>query len=496
MSMPDVSVIGTIRSSHIFLTKVTIIYMSYSPVGASNMQSSNKLPETSVPIDLQSLVDSHEQPFVVIDRDYQIVAINRAYEKKFGVSRHKAVGLPCYRVSHGSDAPCHESGEDCPHVNLFEIGKTDSCLHVHYDADNRMCQVRVSAYPLRGSNGELYMGELIQQISAPEERRTNGRRMVGQTLPFLACMDQLKMVATAQAPVLLQGETGTGKELAAHFIHSHSERRDQPFLTVDCTVLTESLFETEVFGHVRGSFTGSVEDRVGLYEQADGGTLFLDEVGELPLQQQAKLLRVLESGQFRRVGGRGYRKADVRIICATNRHLWERVTDGQFREDFYYRIACLAVRLPPLRERLDDIGLLAVDLLELISRTMPCDFTLSPDAVEQLKQYHYPGNVRELRNILFIAATQCKDGDINAETIDSVMRIHSQSQVRQKPAQQTASVTPAVVTEDKPASLNDLEAKHITGLLAEHNGNRRLVAQALGVSERTLYRKIKKYGLE
>jgi len=459
------------------------------------MQSSNKLPETSVPIDLQSLVDSHEQPFVVIDRDYQIVAINRAYEKNFGVPRDKAVGLPCYKVSHGSDAPCHESGEDCPHANLFEIGKTDSCLHVHYDANNRMCQVRVSAYPLRGSNGELYMGELIQQISAPEERRTNGRRMVGQTQPFLACMDQLKMVATAQAPVLLQGETGTGKELAAHFIHNHSERRDQPFLTVDCTVLTESLFETEVFGHVRGSFTGSVEDRVGLYEQADGGTLFLDEVGELPLQQQAKLLRVLESGQFRRVGGRGYRKADVRIICATNRHLWERVTDGQFREDFYYRIACLAVRLPPLRERLDDIGLLAVDLLELISRTMPYDFTLSPDAVEQLKQYHYPGNVRELRNILFIASTQCKDGDINADTITDVMRIHSQSQEQHKPAQQMASVTPAVVTEDKPASLNDLEAKHITSLLAKHNDNRRLVAQALGVSERTLYRKIKKYGI-
>ena len=247
------------------------------------MQSQKKTSGISVPIELQSLVDTHEQPFVVIDRDYRIVAINRAYEKNFGVPRDRAVGMPCYKVSHGSDAPCHESGEDCPHVNLFEIGKTDSCLHVHYDGNNRMCQVRVSAFPLRGSDGELYMGELIQQLSGPEERRINGRRMVGQTPPFLACLDQLKMVAAAQAPVLLQGETGTGKELAAHFIHSHSERRDKPFLTVDCTVLTENLFETEVFGHVRGSFTGSVEDRIGLYEQADGGTLFLDEVGELPL---------------------------------------------------------------------------------------------------------------------------------------------------------------------------------------------------------------------
>jgi transcriptional regulator with GAF, ATPase, and Fis domain len=361
-----------------------------------------------------------------------------------------------------------------------------------------MCQVRVSAFPLRGADGELYMGELIQQISAPEERRVNGRRMVGQTPPFLACMDQLKMVAQAQAPVLLQGETGTGKELAAHFIHSHSERRDKPFLTVDCTVLTENLFETEVFGHVRGAFTGSIEDRIGLYEQADGGTLFLDEVGELPLAEQAKLLRVLETGQFRRVGGRGYRKSDVRIICATNRHLWEHVTDGQFREDFYYRIACLAVRLPPLRERLDDIGLLANDLLELVSRTMPQDFTLSPEAVEQLKHYDYPGNVRELRNILFIAATQSKHGEISASTVEEVMRVHSRSRVREKSVQVVdtgAGASAAAPAAGKPASLQELEAQHIGDLLEKHNGNRRLVAQELNISERTLYRKLKKYSL-
>ena len=462
------------------------------------MQPKKKESGLSIPFDLQSLVDSHQQPFVVIDRDYRIMAINRAYEKKFGVSSDNAVGLPCHKVSHGSDTPCHESGEDCPHANLFDIGKTDSCLHVHYDGDHRMCQVRVSAFPLRGSDGELYMGELIEQISAPEERRVNGRRMVGQTQPFLACMEQLKMVSMAQAPVLLQGETGTGKELAAQYIHSHSDRRDKPFLTVDCTVLTENLFETEVFGHVRGAFTGSVSDRIGLYEEANGGTLFLDEVGELPVIQQAKLLRVLESGQFRRVGGRGYRKSDVRIICATNRHLWERVTEGQFREDFYYRIACLAVRLPPLRERLDDIGLLAVDLLQLVSRTMPQDFTLTPDAIEQLKLYHYPGNVRELRNILFIAATQCKAGEIDADTVRQVMSVHSKSQVRHSTVQVRdggVEASPVAVLPEKSASLKDLESLHIAGLLEQHSGNRRLVAEALNISERTLYRKLKKYEL-
>jgi transcriptional regulator with GAF, ATPase, and Fis domain len=317
--------------------------------------------------------------------------------------------------------------------------------------------------------------------------------MVGKTPPFMACMDQLKMVAAAQAPVLLQGETGTGKELAANFIHGNSVRSEQPFLTVDCTVLTESLFESEVFGHARGAFTGSVGERVGLFEQANGGTLFLDEVGELPLSQQAKLLRVLESGQYRRVGGRGHRKADVRIICATNRHLWDHVKAGQFREDLYYRIACLAVRLPPLRERLDDVGLLVASLLELISRTMSRKFESTPGAVKQLQQYHYPGNVRELRNILFIAATHSSGGEINDETIAEVMQLHAHSQVKHCPSEAAEAVVTPVP--DAAASLLDVEAQHISQLLQQYNNNRRQVAEALGVSERTLYRKLKRHGL-
>ena len=308
--------------------------------------------------------------------------------------------------------------------------------------------------------------------------------MVGKTQPFLACMDQLKMVASAEAPVLLQGETGTGKELAANFIHNNSVRRDQPFLTVDCTVLTESLFETEVFGHVRGAFTGSVGERIGLYEQADGGTLFLDEVGELPLSQQAKLLRVLESGQYRRVGGRKVRKADVRIICATNRHLWDHVKAGQFREDLYYRIACLAVRLPPMRERMDDVGMLAPNLLELISRTMSRNFELTAGAIEQLKQYHYPGNVRELRNILFIAATHSSEGSIDADTIVEVLQIHAQSRTQPcPPGTVEVAAMPAAPVVDAASSLHDVEAQHISQLLQQYNNNRRRVAETLGISE-------------
>jgi transcriptional regulator with PAS, ATPase and Fis domain len=454
---------------------------------------------TPATIDLQSLVDSHEQPFVVIDSDYRIVAFNQAYERTFGTDRLSAIGRPCYEISHHNSAPCHEFGEDCPHLNLFELGKQDSCLHTHYDADRRMCKVRVTAYPLRSGDGELYMGELIQELTAPEKQFSGGKQLVGATMPFVACLEQLKMTAAVHAPVLLQGETGTGKELAANYIHRHSPRSDKPFLTVDCTVLTESLFEAEVFGYARGAFTGSVGEHVGLFEQANGGTLFLDEIGELPLSQQAKLLRALESGQYRRVGGRKFRTSDVRIVCATNRHLWESVTAGDFREDLYYRIACLAVRLPPLRERLDDIVLLAPNLLEPVSRTLSRRFVLSDQAIDRLKQYHYPGNVRELRNILLIAATRSSDGEIGASLIDDALLQVSRKGSQLQPAEDTTQqvqATPSTARKTvSKATLQDVEARHIADLLVQYNNNRRKVADHLSISERTLYRKLKRYHL-
>jgi transcriptional regulator with PAS, ATPase and Fis domain len=453
----------------------------------------------SAPVELQSLVETHSKPFVVIDSGYRILAVNSAYEKTFGILPGQAIGKYCYQVSHRRTKPCGESGEDCPHAKVYLKDISVSCLHNHFDQSGRTCQVRISAFPLHGSNGEFYMGELIEELNAPDERRKNGKRMVGKSRPFMACIDQLKVAAAAQAPVLLQGETGTGKELAAKYIHMHSPRREQPFLTVDCTVLTEPLFEAEVFGHARGAFTGSVGERIGLFEQAHGGTLFLDEVGELPLSQQAKLLRVLETGQYRRVGGRGTRKADVRVVCATNRHLWDRVKEGQFREDLYYRIACLAVRLPPLRERLDDIQMLAPCLLEPISKTMSRRYSLTTAAVDRLKQYDYPGNVRELRNILFISATHSSNGEIDADIVEEVFRLHAQGKVQ--PCQprslpvQPDDESQAIPAEANGVSLHDLEGKHIAELLVQHGDNRRKVAQALGISERTLYRKIKLYNL-
>ena len=190
----------------------------------------DKKVEAETSIDLVSLVNSHEKPFVVIDKNYCIRAVNKAYEQKFGVTSKDAVGKMCYQVSHGKDHPCSEEGEDCPHEHIFNSGEHKVCAHIHCDAEHHMHQVKVSAYPLKGSNNELYLGECIEEMSAEINRRSHHDRMVGESSEFVACVNQLNIAASSDAPVLLQGETGTGKELAAEYVHTHSSRNMNPFL--------------------------------------------------------------------------------------------------------------------------------------------------------------------------------------------------------------------------------------------------------------------------
>ncbi len=463
----------------------------------------DKKVEAETSIDLVSLVNSHEKPFVVIDKNYCIRAVNKAYEQKFGVTSKDAVSKMCYQVSHGKDHPCSEEGEDCPHEHIFNTGGHKVCAHIHCDAEHHMHQVKVSAYPLKGSNNELYLGECIEEMSAEINRSSRRDRMVGESPEFIACIDQLNIAASSDAPVLLQGETGTGKELAAEYVHTHSSRNMNLFQIVDSTVLTENLFESEMFGHADGAYTGSVGARQGLFELAEGGTIFLDEIGDMPISQQAKLLRVLESGQYRRVGGKRMRKANVRIICATNRHLWESVIAGTFREDLYYRIACLNIRLPALRERIADVDVLARTLLEGISRSMRYSYYLMPDAYEPLKAYQYPGNIRELKNILFIAATHSPNREINAALINTVMsNLPSCTEVELSEVNELNHVTSAlsstavsVAGTEQLSTLKSVEEKHIRALLDRYKGNRKKVAAALGISERTIYRKLKDLGI-
>lgn len=444
----------------------------------------------NIPVQLQSLIDAQENPFVLIDTHYRIIAANRSYCSRYGTDEKQVVGRACHEISHHSSAPCHLNGETCPHQEVFATGKAQQVLHTHYDHHNRPEHVRIQGHPIFGLNGDLFLGEAIYPFSPSTAMDCDEMRMIGKSSAFLACVDNLTRVAESEASILLYGESGVGKELAAQYVHRRSSRENKAFIAVDCASIAETMFESELFGHERGAFTGCVGRKLGLFELADGGTLFLDEIGEIPLTMQSKLLRVLESGEYRRVGGTETLRADVRIISATNRDLLDMAEQGQFRLDLYYRIAGIDVTLPALRERRSDIPALARSLLSRMNGGR--NFDLAEDAVERLVAYDYPGNVRELRNILQKAMALCDHGVINAIHIrfDGPAQGSSAVQKTHAPAPQATNTVALPST-----SISELEASHIARLLELHQGHRRRVAEILGISERTLYRKLIRYGL-
>ncbi|KPV41242.1 Fis family transcriptional regulator [Thiohalorhabdus denitrificans] len=429
---------------------------------------------------IQSLIDAQEGPFVLIDGDYRVVAANTAYREAYGLGADEPiVGRRCYEVSHHLDHPCHLDGEDCPHRRVFETQRQHVVLHTHYDRSGRAEHVRIKGHPVAGPGGERLVGEAITRLAGTEDMDCEEMRLIGNSPALLRAVDKLTQVAQSDLGILLLGESGVGKDLAARYVHSRSPRREGPFQVVDCSTLNGELFESEIFGHEPGAFTGCVGRKQGLFELADGGTLFLDEVGELPLAMQAKLLRALESGQFRRLGAEEAGSADVRVVTATNRDLAAMVREGTFREDLYYRLACITIQLPSLRERREDIPALAEALLTRINRANGTHCTLSSAALERLSAYDFPGNIRELRNILQRAVALCSGGVIGVEELGL----------------EGESVPVERYRAAAPPSLRELELRSIQELLERYEGRRKPVAEALGMSERTLYRKLKRYGL-
>ena len=446
---------------------------------------------------LQAIINAHENPFVLIDENYQVVAANSAYQLSHGVKEGEIVGRYCYEVSHHRDSPCSQHGEDCPHDQVFIHSKNCQMLHTHYDRHGQAEHVQIKGYVIPRPDGGKLLAESIFRLAGQQDLDCDEMRLIGRSPAFLHAVEQLAQAADSNANILLHGESGVGKELAAHYMHQNSGRKEEPFLAVDCAAISEHLFESEMFGHERGAFTGCVGSKKGLFELAHGGTLFLDEIGELPASMQAKLLRVLESGQFRRVGGRETLHAEVRVIGATNRNLMQMVEAGTFREDLYYRLACIAIELPSLRARRSDIPALAEALLARINQANQANCYLTGEAMDKLMNYDYPGNVRELRNIMQRAVALCSsavNGAIHGRGIifgGGSLGSGGRCAIRQE----SDSPAPAKVAGDLP-SMRDMEARYIGELLERYAGQRRLVAQALGISERTLYRKLRLFGLK
>jgi len=301
--------------------------------------------------------------------------------------------------------------------------------------------------------------------------------MIGESPAMRAVFQDIHKVAPTTASVLILGESGTGKELVARAIHSHSPRRDAPFVTVNCAAIPENLVESELFGHVKGAYTGAEQARMGLIQSADGGTLFLDEIAELPLSIQARLLRVLQDGELRRVGSEKTLRVDVRILAATNRDLQQMVDEGDFRSDLFFRLHVVELRLPPLRERGDDLLLLANHLLRKTCSRLnrPC-MQFAPEAIESLKTYHWPGNVRELENAIERAAILSDNELVTAASLG------------------IPTSSPALSREaDDSLSLEDYFRKFV--LEHQNSMTETELAQQLGISRKTLWQKRQRLGI-
>jgi two-component system response regulator AtoC len=309
------------------------------------------------------------------------------------------------------------------------------------------------------------------------EERYRFENIIAKSPPMQKVIEVIKVVAKSNATVLITGETGTGKELVARAIHSQSYRRDQPFVAVSCAALPESLLESELFGHEKGSFTGAYARKQGKFEVANRGTLFLDEIGEMSANIQVHLLRVLEEKEFNRVGGNEPIKVDVRVISATNRSMKEAIARGKFREDLYYRLNVVNIELPPLRKRTEDIPLLAEHFLKSFTLENRKEITgFSPQATDFLLKHGWPGNVRELENAVERAVILAQDAVIGVSDLS-----------QQEPVG-AGPTSPA-------SNLKQVEKKHIQAVLAETGGNYTEAARILGISRMTLYNKAKAYGL-
>src|SRR6266487_4602260 len=370
----------------------------------------------------RSVLESLGEGVLITDRENKILYANSRVECLTGYSRAELLGA----VSHELLTPKTEWPAMRRRLKERLAGKEEEYELEHVRKDGERHWVSVRALPYRTGRGDIVgtIGLLscikkrktleFENEYLQEELRGNYRAIIGESPALKKVLAQIEMVAPTNASVLILGESGTGKELVARAIHDRSPRKAAALVRVNCASVPRELFESEFFGHVRGVFTGAVKDRVGRFELAHGGTLFLDEIGEVPLERQSKLLRVLQEGQFEKVGEDRTRTVDARIIAATNRDRVAEVKAGRFREDLYYRLSVFPIELPPLRDRVEDILVLAKHLIAQAARKLGATVPrFTPANVKELQSYDWPGNVRELQNVIERAIIRSRNGHLD-----------------------------------------------------------------------------------
>lgn len=448
----------------------------------------------------KTVVNTLRDGIMIVNTRGAIVSVNKAFEKITGYSREELIGRSCEILKCES---CATTGNQDGQAwcGFFREGEAEERRCRIRKKDGSLVNVLKNAALLRDSTGTV-IGAVetladLSEITEKENQLEDFRRqlhlgdefhgIVGSSVPMQRVFDMIENAAASDAPVIIYGESGTGKELVSRAIHEIGLRREAPFIKVNCASLTESLLESELFGHVRGAYTGAYRDRVGRFEMADKGDIFLDEIGDLPIPTQTKLLRVLEEKVLERVGSSSPISTDVRIISATNKDLLQLVEKGEFRKDFFFRINVIPIFLPPLRERVEDIPQLAEKFFRKLRLKSGKEIAgISRETMELLVNHSWPGNVRELKGAFEYAFVTCHEEIIHPHHLPETI-------FRSK----NGTPAPKIPPPKKQAfNLQAIEKQELLEVLERTGGNQSKAAELLGVSRVTIWNRMKRYGID
>lgn len=433
---------------------------------------------------VDSIIESLADGVFTVDSRLRITSFNKGMENITGLKEPEVLGSACNEILNADNC-----GDNCPFSHTLKRGYglaniTERIVR----RDGETVPVLISTAFLKESTGNIELIATVRDASELEKlkKEINDRfrfsNIIGKSSRMQQIYELIETLGDTDCSILIEGESGTGKELVSRAIHHESNRRGKPFVKVNCSAIVEGLFESELFGHVKGSFTGAIKDRMGKFELADGGTIFLDEIADMPLPLQPKLLRVLQDMEFERVGDNKTRKVDVRIIAATNKNLKDEIKNKRFREDLYYRLCVVPIVMPSLRERREDIPMLINHFIEKCNmKTLNrANITgITPQALSAILDYDWPGNVRELENAIEHACIRSKSDKIDSDSLPASIT----GMKAERAAVQEAY--------EKPETFSDIQKHRIDELMKLHKGSRNMVAKVLGISRTTLWRRLR-----
>ena len=438
---------------------------------------------------IDSIINSLADGVFTVDKDLRITNFNKGMENITGLKEMEVIGTKCNEIFNADNCE-----KNCPFSYTLKNGYGMANASERIVGKNgETIPIFMSTAFLRDNGKDIGLIATVRDASEIErlKKEVNNRfhfsNIIGKSVKMQQIFEVIESLRDTDCSVLIEGESGTGKELTARAIHHEGYRRNKPFVKIDCSAIVEGLFESELFGHVKGAFTGAIKDKNGKFEIADGGTVFLDEIGEMPITLQAKLLRVIQDMEFERVGDTKIRKVDVNIIAATNKNLKNEIKYNRFREDLFYRLCVVPIEMPPLRERKEDIPLLIENFLAKYapkSPRRPKITEITPSAISLFMDYDWPGNIRELENAVEHSCIRSRSNIIDKESIP-----HNIRSIKNQPL-------PVMKNIDLSSKQEQTERHYIEDILKKHNGNKTLAAKEVGLSRTTFWRKLKKHNLQ